>query len=101
MWYSTALLFERRHLGRDRPSDEPLFEESIRIFQADSENDAKIAAETLGRQSHLDYTAASGETVKWHFVSVLDVYEILDAEIIDGTEVFSRFLTEPPNVPDS
>ena len=96
MWYSAALLFERRHPDAKTTSNRPLYEESIRIVEADCDEDARLKAEEIGKRAAVDYPAISGEKVEWRFVDVLDIHEILDASLSNGTEVFSRFLLEYP-----
>jgi len=96
MWYSAALLFERVHPGHESPPDDPLWEESVILVDAPSEEDAKAKAEILGRAKELSFRAISGEAVEWRFVEVVETQEVLDPAIKTGTEVFSRFLSARP-----
>jgi len=96
MFYSLALLSKRTHPQSDPQTDDPLWEESIVLIEADSEADAKLEAEKLGRKDETSFTAVSGELVKWEFVRVTAVYEIADDTLKHGTELFSRFLRTVP-----
>ena len=91
MWYSAALLFESVHPDPTPGQSERLYEESIRLIQAGSEDDARTKAEYLGREGEHTYKTASGEKVEWRFVKVMDMHEILVDNLEDGTEIFSRF----------
>lgn len=69
------------------------FEESIVLIQASDEKEAWQKAEALGEQVALEHQREANLGVQWEFVGVLSVYELLDGELMDGTEIFSRFLT--------
>src|SRR5262245_27907827 len=91
MSYAVNLLSKSSH--EDTTSDnEPLWEESVYLVQADSEEEAKRAGEVIGKTLDVKYTSATGDFVHWTFERVESVYEILDETIGHGTEVFSRFL---------
>jgi len=95
MWYSAALLSKRTHPASDPATDEPLWEESIVLIEADSEEDAMREAQSIGRRDETSFTSVSGELVKWEFVCVTEVHEILEETFKHGTEVFSRFVRNP------
>lgn len=90
MWYTASLLFKST---RSKPENgEPIWEESIRLIEADSGGDARRKATELGRRSEVSYPVEGSDSTKWTFVQVERICEI-DAEILaDGVEVFSRFL---------
>src|SRR2546429_32691 len=93
MWYGVNLLFKSVH--NQTPSDnEPLWEESVCLVEAASEEEAHQSGERLGRSKEHEYISATGDLVKWRFEKVESVYGILDDAISSGTEVFSRFLRE-------
>jgi len=79
----------------DPALDDPLWEESILLLQANSEEEAREEAVRLGTASGVTFRAVSGERVIWEFVRVTDMHEILDESLKHGTEVFSRFLRIP------
>ena len=90
MWYAANLLFQSEH---STVSDkENLWEESIRLIQADSTDQAMQKAKELGQRSEVCYLGEEADLVKWKFVRVERIFEIDDEKLKDGTEVFSRFL---------
>jgi Domain of unknown function (DUF4288) len=96
MWYSAALLFERIHPTRTGRAKEPLWEESVILVDASSEEDAREKAEAFGKKEAISFQAISGERVEWRLVEVVDIHEIQDRDLKSGTEVFSRFLNDRP-----
>jgi len=95
MWYTVSLLFERLRPGSVGQGD-PLYEESIRVVDAGTEEEAAIKAKRLGKTEHVRFPVVTGENVEWRFVQVISVYELLEQSLKDGTEVFSRFLVRRP-----
>ena len=90
MWYAANLLFQSEH---STVSDkENLWEESIRLIQADSTDQAMQKAKELGQLSEVSYSSEGTDHVKWRFVQIERIYEIDDEYPKDGTEAFSRFL---------
>jgi hypothetical protein len=57
MWYSASLLFKSVHVPSD--SRPPLWEESIRLIEAETEIDARKEAERIGRAEKVAYRAQS------------------------------------------
>lgn len=88
MWYSASLLFKSIQVP---PTDEPLWEESIRLIQADTEDDARHMAQLLGERERCGYQTNNG-TVTWIFDRVERIYAIESESIDSGIELFSRFL---------
>jgi len=89
--YSVSLLFKSLHTHLS--TDPPLWEESIRLFNAISENDARQKAEKYGRSLEVNYETTK-DIVNWVFDCIERVCEIERIEAIDGFEVFSRFLRD-------
>lgn len=87
-WYSAKLLFQAKINGKS--VEHPLCEESIRILRADTEEVAQARAEQIGTAAQHEYQNEQGETVGWEFISVLDIQEIEDRSLQDGTEVYSE-----------
>jgi hypothetical protein len=86
MWFAAKLLFEssvREDDGR------VLQEESVRLIQADDEAQAHSKATNLGPSEEHEYSNEQGETVRWQFVSVLEVQDLCENYVFDGMEVFS------------
>ena len=92
MWYSAKLLFRSTIDGS--VVAQPLSEESIRIFRADSEHIAQLRAAEIGRDAEHEYPNENGEMVRWSFVAVLEVQDLCEGDLEDGTEVFSRLFRE-------
>ncbi len=89
-WFTASLLFEAVHT---EPQTTPaLWEESIVLIAADTEEEAERKAEDIGRREELEYRAERDNHVRWTFRAVQSVVSIGDKELCAGTEVFSRFL---------
>lgn len=87
-WYAAELKFKCLVVGD--PEDEPIFEASIRLVQAESADEAMAKAEALGRHSPHDYLNSAKERVAWTFMEVSEVQEIEEQTLQHGTEIFSR-----------
>jgi len=91
MWYAVSLFYKSVHTP---PESKPtLWEESVRLIQAATEEEARNLAENIGRSGAHNYEVEDG-TVDWTFEGVEQVFLILDAELRNGSEVFSRFLKD-------
>lgn len=91
MWYAASLLFK----GSRSPASDaaPLWQESVRLISADSEDEARAKAQRLGQAERLSYEV-SGGTLTWVFERIERIYAIEEAALADGAEVFSRFLRD-------
>ncbi|WP_437997658.1 DUF4288 domain-containing protein [Sorangium sp. So ce185] len=87
-WYSVCMLFESE--VDDQSSEEPLCEESIRLVNAADVDEAKRIADSLGVELEHSYANPDGKTVRWMFKGIVEVQDLCEAEIVNGTEVFSR-----------
>jgi hypothetical protein len=87
--YFSALILEQAILADDKSPD--LFCENVVIFEADSINEAKIAAEKYGNAQAHSYFNEYGKQVNWSLVRVVDVQQVLDQPIKHASEVYSRF----------
>jgi hypothetical protein len=90
MWFAASLLYKSVHDGQ--PENDALWEESIVLIEAESRAEAEQKAANLGQGEEHEYVSATGDQVRWTFQGVERVYEILDANLESGTEVFSRLL---------
>jgi hypothetical protein len=88
MWYAVNMLFTSQ--VEDAESPRPLFEKSIRLFEASSEAEAIQKAEYAGRTGRLTYENDQGERVSWKFVRLIEVQDLCEAALYDGVEVFSE-----------
>lgn len=86
-WYAAKLLFEAEVDGE--PSGDVLCEESIRLIEADDEDDARKSAEIVGGRAEHEYVNEMGRTVRWCFRRVLEIQDLCESQIRHGTEVFS------------
>jgi hypothetical protein len=99
-WYSARLVFRCDIGNQPVPSD--IFEESIRLVRAADEAEASERAAAIGRINERDEQSSVGEMVRWRFVGVVEVQDLLLTEIADGCEVFSRLSrTEPDAEPEA
>lgn len=89
MWYSVWLLM-KGHSPARQPG-EVLWEESIVLVQAESEDDAAVKAQSVGKAAETEYISATDETIRWTLERIECVSQIGGA-ISTGAEVFSRFL---------
>ena len=86
MWYGVKLLFESSIPHEDHRI---LQEESIRLIEANDESEARSKANILGTSEQHEYENPYGETVRWRFVSILEIQDLCEATVFDGMEVFS------------
>jgi len=74
----------------DAPDYEPLYEESLVLIRAASDEAAAARAEELGVEEQTSYVNDVGETITWTLKRVLDVSRTLTDELEDGTTLYSR-----------
>ena len=95
-WYSVKVLFESVHIKNYKtshnPHDEKLFEESIFLVKAKTEEQAYDIGKEHGIKAQTEYLNYYGETVRWTFIKIIDIFELSDDNIESGTEVYSRFI---------
>jgi hypothetical protein len=89
MWYSATLVFRSKISGE--ASIRPLCEERVMLFKANSELQARKAAERFGRREAHSYLNVAGETVSWEFAGI-DEFQVLDSPAADGWEIRARFV---------
>lgn len=94
-WYGVQLLFESIVLNS--PYDQKTYEESIIIVKANSLEEAALKAEEKAINEEVDYQNVYGNLVRWKFVKIVEIYEILDNDLKQGTEVFSRYIIADKN----
>ena len=74
---------------------EPLFEEKFVVFRCADTEDVLAKLETIAKRDELEFENVYKETIQWLFREVLEVQEITDPSIEDGTEVFYRLWDSP------
>jgi hypothetical protein len=72
---------------------EGLYEDSILLIKAEGEAAAREKGEAAARRSNHEYANSVGEDVQWEFREILDVKQLFDDEIQDGSEIYYAFLT--------
>src|SRR6266567_3790977 len=92
-WYGASLLYQCS--VRSDVLESPIYEERIIVVNAADDSVVRTAAELAGKAGTLGYDNADGDRVDWLFVEVVDVKELFDEHVSDGTEVFYRYLTAP------
>jgi hypothetical protein len=92
MWFTANILFKADHGGI--ANYKPLWEEQIVLFQAVSESDAEAKATAYGQSHQHEYTNDEGTLIRWSFQKVERVYAVESTALVDGTELFSRFLRD-------
>ena len=90
-WYSVSILYR----GKENITNhQDIWEETICLFDAENEAEVREKAEEKSKSAEIKYQSISGNTVDWVFDGILSVYELSEESIVNGTEVFSRFLRE-------
>ena len=89
-WFAARLLFERSFDGG--PPAPALYEETVVLLKGSGMAEAEKKATKLGKAASHSYKNVDGETITWTFKEVLDVVQLNEAEIGEGSEVYSRFL---------
>jgi hypothetical protein len=87
-WYAAKLIFESEIDGN--PKADGLWEESIRIVMAASEDEARAEAFEIGKTAEHSYDNENGESVFWRFRDVEEIQDLCVSELAPGAEVFSR-----------
>lgn len=73
------------------PEDVPLFDESLMLVKASSQEEAQKKAEKLCRKLYEnEYKNGDGETVKWKFVKIIEVSDLGKKTLRDGVQIYSR-----------
>lgn len=89
-WYVASLLFKAIH---SQPvSQDDLWEERLVLLSADTLDAARQMAQATGNVPVVGYAGEGDDQIIWTFRHVERVYEIQQAELQSGTEIFSRFL---------
>lgn len=65
-------------------------DEQIRILRAPDEDAAFKKALQLGKDQEHSYENSEGEVIKWEFIGMENVEELVGDSVEDGTEIRSR-----------
>lgn len=91
MWYAVNILYRSEHIPTEtKPT---IWEESILLIEARSEEEARSEGERIGRSEAHTYEVEDGLVI-WSFEQIDRVYAVDGEELRSGTEVFSRFLRD-------
>jgi hypothetical protein len=89
-WYVASLLFEATH---SQPSlEEEIWEERHVLLSADTVESARQMASAIAAGPSVSYVGQDKDQVEWRFRQIERIYEIEQAELRSGVEIFSRFL---------
>jgi hypothetical protein len=86
--YIAILLYESH--SPDSAGYQPLYQEDIVLLYADSEEGAKQRAAQHGQARETSYRNADGETISWVLKHVVDVNSVLDADLSQDADLYSR-----------
>ncbi|MBD0743173.1 DUF4288 domain-containing protein [Streptomyces sp. CBMA152] len=68
----------------------PLYQENFVLLTAQDEDEARDKALAHGKRLETRYENELGETVTWKLLHVVDVNEVSDPELGDGSELYTR-----------
>jgi len=89
-WYTAECLF--RSVLRGRPAKSmQLLEHRYFLLKAADDQSAKNNARELANKKQHSYLNADGIKVEWILEKVVDVEEIIDKHLSEGTEVFHKY----------
>jgi hypothetical protein len=94
-WFSVSLLFRAVH--NEIISDTDLWEERVVIIDSDTEDDAKNKGLRIGKSEEHEYFVSSNDSkpeqmVRWSFVQIERIHEIEGNTLVNGREIFTRYL---------
>ncbi len=68
----------------------PMFEESITLIKANTEAEARKSAECLAHSRGAKFKNEKGEEITWVFDKIIDIAPMLEDNLKDVTEIYSR-----------
>ncbi len=89
-WYTVRVLIKAT--GRGQPTALPLFEDRLVLVRAKNHDEAERKASTIVRKTEKPYKNPFGNVVRWKLAKVYESVELFDENIVDGTEVYWRFI---------
>jgi hypothetical protein len=88
-WFTAALFFK----GNDSAGeDSVLWEERFVLLEADTEQEAMLKVQQYGELGAVSYQTATGGEFCWKFSHVGRIFSVQSDNLINGVEIFSRFL---------
>jgi hypothetical protein len=88
-WYVAEAIF-RSAIDEAGPTYSPLVEKSWLLISADDEITAHVKATGVAQSRQAVYVNADGERIRWVFLRIGRVREVMDDLLVDGTEVWSE-----------
>lgn len=95
-WFTAECLF-RSQVEGSSGSDE-LWEYRYFLVQAPDDDSAKTRAHAIAGRGEHSYPNESGANVSWLLVEVLDVFEIMQEVLSEGTELFHKYCSRRHDV---
>lgn len=92
MWFAVSLFLEGT--CPQRSQSKVLWSEEIVLVDATSEEEARELGMDFGRRYEGGYTTVTGDSILWQLRGVERVCSIGEADLVNGTELFSRFLRD-------
>jgi hypothetical protein len=89
-WYSVRALYRADYGHKDASSARALLEELVVLFRSAPPFVAAKGYKVAKQHQHA-YRNVYGEMVRWRLHQVLDIVELMDQTITEGSEVYSRF----------
>lgn len=86
-YYAAVLVFES---SSNEDNHQPLYEESVVLVEASSEENAEERAIQLGKAQETSYQNQDGQTINHRFKCLLEVQLVQDDQIKHGSTVYSR-----------
>lgn len=87
-WYSVRVIYKSTIGGAEIANS--LKEESIRVFSATTDEEARTKREKVARDGEHSYKNENGEIVQWIVDKIDDAQDLCEEDLSDGTEVYSR-----------
>lgn len=89
-FYIAAIIYQGLS---DAPDEAPLYEESLVLITATSDEEAHEKAARYVNETH-SYKNMYGNTITWSLKHIARVQSTLTDEFIDGKEIYSRFFLD-------
>jgi hypothetical protein len=89
-WYAVRALYRADHGHKDANSARALLEESVLLFKSSRSSVAAKGSQVAKQHQH-SYRNVYGVKVSWKLHQVLEIVEVMDQRIVEGSEVYHRF----------
>jgi hypothetical protein len=89
-WYAVRALYRADHGTKGANSVRTLLEESVLLFKSTPSSVAAKGHEVAKQHQHA-YRNVYGELVRWKLHQVLEIVDVFDQRITEGSEVYHRF----------